>query len=87
MLDVSHSILRFKICSVVLRPGLKPACCSAMVVTAWCFSLFNRTFSMALLGWPIRLIVRYFCGKCNDQRLGPWYSPFSCLPDLIADFM
>ena len=58
MLEVSHSILRFKICSVVLRPGLKPACCSAMIVTAWCFSLFNRTFSMALLGWPIRLIVR-----------------------------
>ena len=58
MLGVSHSILRFKICSVVLRPGLKPACCSAMIVTAWCFSLFNRAFSMALLGWPIRLIVR-----------------------------
>ena len=58
MLEVSHSILRFKICSVVLRPGLKPACCSAMIVTAWCFSLFYRTFSMALLGWPIRLIVR-----------------------------
>ena len=34
MLEVSHSILRFKICSVVLRPGLKPACCSAMIVTA-----------------------------------------------------
>ena len=58
MLEVSHSILKFKICSVVLCPGLKPACSSAMIVSGLCFSLFNSTFSMALLGWPIRLIVR-----------------------------
>ena len=29
---LSHSILRLKICSVVLRPGLNPACSSAMIM-------------------------------------------------------
>ena len=24
-------------------------------------------------------------GKCDDQGLGPWGWPFSCLPNLVAD--
>ena len=35
----SQSILRLKICSVVLLPALKPAC-SLMISSAWGFSLF-----------------------------------------------
>ena len=31
---LSHNILKLKICSVVLSPGLKPACSSAMIVSA-----------------------------------------------------
>ena len=47
-----------KICSVVLFPALKPACSSAMIFFACSFSLFSMIFSMSLLGWLMRLIVR-----------------------------
>ena len=41
---------RLKICSVVLIPALKPACSSAMILSACGFNLFNMIFSMTLLG-------------------------------------
>ena len=44
----SHRILRLKICSVVLLPALNPACSSAIISSAWGFSLFKMTFSMTL---------------------------------------
>ena len=47
-----------KICYVVLHPAPKPACSSAMNFSACSFNLFNMIFSMTLLGWLIRLIVR-----------------------------
>ena len=47
--------------SVVLLPALKPACSSAMIFSAYGFSLFRMIFSMTLLAWPMRLIVRYCC--------------------------
>ena len=46
----SQRIRRLKICSVVLLPALKPACSSAMVLSACGFNLFSMTFSMTLLG-------------------------------------
>ena len=45
----SQSILRLKICSVVLLPALKPACSSLMISSACGFSLF-RILYMTLLG-------------------------------------
>ena len=27
-----------------------------------------------------------FLGMCEDEGLGSWGGPFSCLPDLVADF-
>ena len=56
----SHRILRLKICSVVLLPALNPACSSAIISSAWGFSLFKMTFSMTLLEWLMRLIVLQF---------------------------
>ena len=32
--DLSHNILRLKICSVAMRPVRKPACSSAMIYSA-----------------------------------------------------
>ena len=49
---------RLKNFSVVLLPALKPACSSAMIFTACGFNLFSMIFSMTLLGWLMRLIVR-----------------------------
>ena len=43
---------KLKICSVVLLPALKPACSSAMIFSAFCFSMF----SMALLEWLLRAV-------------------------------
>ena len=51
-------ICRLKICSVVLLLALKPACSSVMIFSACGFNLFSRAFSMTLLGWLMRLIVR-----------------------------
>ena len=55
----SQRICRLKICSVVLSPALKPACSSVMI-SAYGFNLFIMIFSMTLLGWLMRLIVRQF---------------------------
>ena len=55
--DNSQRIRRLKICSVVLRPALKPTCSSAMIFSACGFNLFSMIFSMTLLGWLMRLIV------------------------------
>ena len=41
-----------KICNVVLLPALKPACSSAMIFSAFGFSMF----SMALLEWLLRVV-------------------------------
>ena len=41
---------RLKICSVVLLPALKPACSSAMIISAYGLNLFSMIFSMTLLG-------------------------------------
>ena len=35
----------------------------------------------------LTLLQADFLGKGDDKRLGPWYGPLSCLPNLIADFM
>ena len=55
MLDVySHRILRLKICSVVLLPALSPACSSAIISSAWGFSLIielSTLFSEDKLIW------------------------------------
>ena len=51
-------VFRLKTCSVVLLPALKPACSSGMISSACGFSLFSEIFSMTLLGWLMKLIVR-----------------------------
>ena len=61
---------RLKICSVVLLPALKPACSSAMIVSACGFNLFSIIFSITLLGWLMRLIVRQFWHCCRLPFLG-----------------
>ena len=58
LLAVEYMFCCLKICSVVLRPGLKPACSSAMVISACGFSRFSKNFSVSLLGWLMRLMVR-----------------------------
>ena len=50
----SHSTLRLNICS----PVFLPACSSAIITTTCGLSLFRMTFSITLLGWQIRLMVR-----------------------------
>ena len=59
-----------KICSVVLLPALKPACSSATIFSTCGFNLFSMIFSMTLLGWPMRLIVRKFWHCCRLPFLG-----------------
>ena len=53
----SHRMRRLKIYSVVLLPALKSACSSAMI-SACGFNLFSMIFTLTLLGWLMRLIVR-----------------------------
>ena len=67
---LSQRILKLKICSVVLLPALEPACSSAMVFSACHFNLFSMIFSMTLLGWLMRLFVRYFWHCCRLPCLG-----------------
>ena len=55
---------------MVLVHALKPACSSAMTFSACGFSLFCTIFSMTLLGWLMRLIVRYFWYCCRLPFLG-----------------
>ena len=55
---VAQSILRLRICSVVLLPTLKPACSSLIISSACGFSLSRRILCMTLLGWLIGLLVR-----------------------------
>ena len=69
---------RLKICSVVLIRTLKPTCSSAMIFSASGFNLFSKIFSMTLLGWLMRLIVRYH-ERCEVWQLsyplkGTWFS-------------
>ena len=33
----------------------------------------------------LALLQVAFVGKCDDQGLGPWGWPFSCLSNLVAD--
>ena len=54
----SQRIRRLKICFVVLLPAVKLACSSAMIFYACGVNLFSMIFSMTLLGWLMRLIVR-----------------------------
>ena len=61
---------RLKICSVVLLPALKPAWSSAMIFSACSFNLFSMIFSMTLLEWLMRLIVRNFWHCCRLPFLG-----------------
>ena len=49
-----------KISSTVLRPALKPACSSASSSSALALSRLRITQNMILLGWLIRLMVRWF---------------------------
>ena len=76
---LSQRILKLKVCSVVLLPALKPACSSAMILSACGFNLF-------------RMIQHDFTWMADEADrsavlalLGPRGWPFSCLPDLIAD--
>ena len=87
----SQRIRRLKICSVVLLPALKLACSSAIIFSACGFSLFCMIFSKT--AWVadkagrsvILVLLRVaFLGKCDDQGLGPWGWPLSCLSDLVA---
>ena len=45
---------------------------------AWVADEADRLIVLALLQVA-------FLGKCDDQGLGPWGWPFSCLPELVAD--
>ena len=45
----SQRILRLKICSVVLLPAVKPACSSAMILSACGFNMCGVILSMTLL--------------------------------------
>ena len=49
-----------KICCVELLSALKPVCSSAIIFSACGFDLFSIIFSITLLGWLMRLIVRKF---------------------------
>ena len=49
-----------KICSTVLRPGLKPACSSTSSFSALAWSQMRISRSMVLLWWLIRLMVQCF---------------------------
>ena len=49
-----------KVCSTVLQPGLKPACSSASSSSALALSRLRTPRSIILLGWLIRLMVRWF---------------------------
>ena len=42
-------IRSFNICSIMLLPCRKPACSSAMLLSAWCFSLFKMIFNTTSL--------------------------------------
>ena len=68
----SQIICRLKICSVVVRPALKPACFSfsAMIFSACCFNLFSIIFRRTLLGRLTRLIVRQLCHSWRLPFLG-----------------
>ena len=59
-----------KICSVMLLPALKPACSSAKIFFVCGFNPLSIIFSMTLLGWLIRLIVRWFWHCCRLSFLG-----------------
>ena len=89
---LSHSMLRLKICSVVLLPALNPACSSAIICSAWGFSLFKMTQhdfarmtdeadSYVVLAELQVALYR----ECNNQRLSPWGRPFSCSLDSVTD--
>ena len=43
----------------------------------WVTDEADRSVVLALLQVP-------FLGQCDDQGLGPWVWPFSCLPDLVT---
>ena len=78
---------------MVLLPALNPACFSAIISSAWGFSLFKMTFSMTFARMTdeadssvvmAELQVALF-RECNNQRLSPWDRPFSCSPDLCQN--
>ena len=58
VLEIFLTERRMEICSVVHPPVLKPACSSATIFSAYGFNLVNVIFSMTLLEWLMRLIVR-----------------------------
>ena len=60
LLEVYEDIVEVLLCSVVLFPALKPAYSSSMIFSACGFDLFSIIFSITLLGWLMRLIVRKF---------------------------
>ena len=66
----SQRIRRLKIRSVMLILALEPACTSAMIFSACSFNLFSMIFSMTLLEWLMRLIVRNFWHCCRLPFLG-----------------
>ena len=45
---------------------------------AWVTDKADRSVVLA----PLKVA---FLGKCDDQGLGPWDWPFSCLPNFVAD--
>ena len=54
----------------MLHPAQKPACSSAMIFSTCGFSVFIMIFSLALLGWLMRLIGRCFWHCCRLPFLG-----------------
>ena len=78
---------------MVLLPALNPACSSAIISSAWGFSLFqddsqpdfarmtDEADSSVVLA---ELQVALF-RECNNQRLRSWGRPFSCSPDSVTN--
>ena len=58
-----------KICSVVPLPALK-ACSSAMIFLACGFDFFSMIYSIVLLVWLMRLLIRWFLHSCKVPFLG-----------------
>ena len=58
-----------KICSAVPLPALK-VCSSAMIFLACGFDFFSMIYSIVLLVWLMRLLIRWFLHSCKVPFLG-----------------
>lgn len=77
-------------CSVVMNAVSKSVFCSAMIVSAWGFTLFGNIFNVTLLGWHFRLphqadyvvvlalLMVTFLETGYNQQLCQWCGVLSC---------